>query len=38
MTESEAIENRNNVFEKQLGHNLDGTLEYEKLRDATRAI
>jgi hypothetical protein len=38
VTESEAIGNHNNVFEKQLGHNLDGTLEYEKLRDVTRAI
>ncbi len=38
VTESEAIGNHNKVFEKQLGHNLDGTLEYEKLRHVTRAI
>jgi hypothetical protein len=38
VTESEAIANRNNVFEKRLGDSLDGTLEYEKLRDVTRAL
>jgi hypothetical protein len=38
VTESEAIGNRNNVFEKQLGDSLDCSLEYEKLRDVTRGI
>lgn len=34
----EAMENANNLFEKQLGNKLDGRLEYDKLREATAGI
>jgi hypothetical protein len=34
----EAVENGNNLFEKQLGNKRDGRLEYDKLREATVGI
>ena len=34
----EAVENANNLFEKLLGDNRDGSLEYDKLREATAGI
>jgi hypothetical protein len=37
-TMDEAVENGNNLFEKQLGNKRDGRLEYDKLREATAGI
>jgi hypothetical protein len=37
-TAAEAVENDNNLFEKQLGNKLDGVLEYEKLREVTAGV
>ena len=38
MTIEEAVSNSNNLLEKQLGDNLDGRLEYAKLREATKGV
>ena len=37
-TMDEAVENANNLFERVLGDKRDGSLEFDKLREATAGI
>jgi hypothetical protein len=37
-TLDEAVNNRNNLFDKRLGDGLDGCLEYDKLREVTAGV
>lgn len=34
----EAVKNENNLFERTLGDRRDGSLEYAKLREATKGV
>jgi hypothetical protein len=35
---SDAVEHGGNLFDKQLGDRLDGSLEFDQLRDATKEL
>jgi hypothetical protein len=35
---ADAVEHSGNLFEKQLGHKLDGSMELDELREATKAL
>lgn len=37
-TMDDAVENKNNLFERPLGDRLDGWLEYDKLREVTAGL